>query len=86
MFNYKIPIKHIYVSLFYLFCAFNTLISANGTKNLTNPMEYFVLSEDFPLKSNFEFVPSNNRLILIAKLITYELTDQQKKGLTKSFL
>lgn len=79
MIDYKAFIKNKFVCLFYLFCLNNTLISAKEAIKFDEPMEYFVLSEDFPLKSDFEFVPRKNRLVLIAKLITYELTDQQKK-------
>ena len=79
MFDYKTFIKIKLVCLCYLFCASNIFANVNDTTKFDEPIEYFVLSEDCPLKNNFEFVPRKNRLILIAKLITYELTDQQKK-------
>jgi len=86
MFYYKLSLNKKFACLFYIFYLVHTFTSVKAAISLNKPMEYFVLSEDFPLKSNFEFVPPNNRLILIAKLITYKLTEQQKNDLTKSFL
>ncbi|MGI2298316.1 hypothetical protein ACRRVB_00590 [Candidatus Cardinium hertigii] len=81
MFCYKIFANKKFVYLFYLLCLVQTLtrFQVHAHTNSSKPITYFVLSEDYPLKSNFEFVPANSRLILIAKLATYVLTDAQKK-------
>jgi hypothetical protein len=62
---------------FFFFCGY--LLSANIVLAKTGSMEYFVLSEDYPLKSNFEFVPKDSRLILIAQLVSNKLTEEQRK-------
>lgn len=46
--------------------------------------EYVLITEDCPIHTNFHFMPKQDRLILITKIVHKELTPSQKALLTRS--